>query len=201
MRLPLPSIGAAALLLCGCAGTGGVPSGSGAAPVGAPKLAVDPWVVSESPPLAGGSQAQEPVRLPDRIALPATYRLMLVDGHMTLVRETDTQALAPSPASLRIVTGEVARGELAYQPALLPQELAAEVAANRESSARMDDALDAVMKRSRELSEQALGLEEQSRKLAALLEAAQARVRELEAGKRDGAKAPTAQADQKGSDN
>ncbi|HMD60468.1 MAG TPA: hypothetical protein VKG78_03505 [Opitutaceae bacterium] len=83
--------------------------------------------------------------------------------------------------------GEIARGELAYQPALLPQELAEEVASNRESSARMDNALGAVMQRSRELSEQALELEAQGKKLAELLAAAQARVRELEAA---GAAAP-----------
>ncbi len=70
--------------------------------------------------------------------------------------------------------GEIARGELAYQPALLPQELAAEVAANRESSARMDNALSAVMQRSRELSAQALELQAQSSKLARLVAAEEA---------------------------
>jgi hypothetical protein len=82
---------------------------------------------------------------------------------------------------MRVVAGEISRGELAYQPGLLPQELAAEVAANRESSARMDNALDSVMRRSRELSEQALELQAQSRKLAEMLSAEQARVQELEA--------------------
>jgi uncharacterized coiled-coil protein SlyX len=106
---------------------------------------------------------------------------MLLDGHLTLVRETDSQALEPAPASMRIVTGEVARGELAYQPALLPQELAAEVAANRESAARMDNALASVMQRSRELAERALALEAQSKKLAETLRAAEARIGELEA--------------------
>jgi hypothetical protein len=80
--------------------------------------------------------------------------------------------------------GEIGRGELAYQPGLLPQELAAEVAANRESSARMDNALDAVMRRSRELSAQALELQAQSRKLAEMVGAEEARVRELEAAAR-----------------
>jgi hypothetical protein len=163
--------------------------------------AVDPWVVGEAPPLSGIGQTQEPVRLPARITLPASYRLMLVDGHLALVRETDPQALDSSPSSMRIVTGEIARGELAYQPALLPQELAAEVAANRESSARMDNALETVMRRSRELSEQALALEEQSRKLADMLAAARARVRELEAERKDGPKAAAGQTDPKGQDN
>jgi hypothetical protein len=134
------------------------------------------------------------VRLPDRITLPAAYRLMLLDGHMALVRETDDQAIGSAPASMRIVTGEIARGELAYQPGLLPQELAAEVAANRESSARMDNALEAVVRRSRELSEQALELQAQSRKLAEMLAAAQARVQALEAAGRAAAPGPPAAA-------
>jgi len=149
-------------------------------------------------PEYGSGADRSPIRMPDRITLPATYRLVLVDGHLALVRETDAQALQPGPASMRIVMGEIARGELAYQPALLPQELAAEVAANRESAARMDNALDSVMKRSRELSEQALQLEAQGRRLAELLAAAQARVRELEpAGAPGPAKAPAAQPEPK----
>jgi hypothetical protein len=130
------------------------------------------------------------VRMPERVTLPAAYRLMLLDGHLALVRETDAQTLEPAPASMRIVTGEIARGELAYQPALLPQELAAEVASNRESAARMDNALDTVMRRSRELSDQALELEAQAGRLAQLLAAAQARVRALEAPGAAGAAKP-----------
>lgn len=162
-------------------------AGPAAAHVGVPVLSVDPAVVG-----AATAAAPEPVRLPERITLPASYRLMLLDGHLALVRESDPQALEPAPTSMRIVTGELARGELAYQPALLPQELASEVAANRESSARMDNALASVMQRSRELSEQALLIEAQSRKLAELLSAAQSRIRELEAA---GAAKPAARPD------
>jgi hypothetical protein len=124
------------------------------------------------------------LRLPERIVLPASYRLVLLDGHLTLVREADSVALEAAPASMRILTGEIARGELAYQPGLLPQELAAEVAANHEGAARMNDALEGVMRRSRELSAQALALQDQSRRLAELLSAEEARVRELEAAGR-----------------
>jgi len=164
-----------ALLAWGCSVS---PQSAGPAPArpGVPPLAVDPAVIAPLPPPAAPS-----VRLPERITLPAAYRLLMLDGHLTLVRETDTQALEPAPASMRIVTGEIARGELGYQPALLPQELAAEVAANRESAARMDNALASVMERSRELSEQALAVEAQSRKLTELLQAAQARIRDFEA--------------------
>jgi hypothetical protein len=119
--------------------------------------------------------------LPDRIAIPAAYRLVLLEGHLALVRVADEQSLVPAPASLRVVTGEISRGELAYQPGLLPQELAAEVAANREAAARMDNALEEVMRRSRQLSDQALELKAESTRLAGLLQEAQARIAELEA--------------------
>jgi hypothetical protein len=105
---------------------------------------------------------------------------MLLDGHLALVRVSDEEALAPAPASLRIIMGELSRGELAYQPGLLPQELAAEVAANRESSARMDNALETVMRRSRELSDEALELKSESARMTELLQAARARIAELE---------------------
>jgi hypothetical protein len=172
---PLRAPWAACILLLGaCAGQNRPQTGPGATSVGAPYPPVDPFVL-EGAAAAVGAPAREAIRMPDRITLPASYRLVLLDGHLALVRETDAQATEPSPASMRIVMGEIARGELAYQPALLPQELAAEVASNRESSARMDNALDTVMRRSRELSQQALELEAQSRKLAELLAAAQAR--------------------------
>lgn len=165
----------------GCASHGGPQAWPGAAKVGAPSTEVDAALLATaSQPGARGAGAG-PIRLPDRIALPATYRLLLLDGHLELVRETDPQPLLQAPATMRVVAGEIARGELAYQPGLLPQELAAEVAANRESSARMHNTLEDVMRRSRELSVQAMELQAQSRKLAELLSAAQARIRELEA--------------------
>jgi len=131
------------------------------------------------PPAAAGSTpgraaAPRALEAPDRIEFPATYRLVMVEGHLLLVRETDAQALAPPPTSLRAVAGEVARGELAFQPGLLPQELAAQVAANRESAARLDNALAEVMERSRLLSAQALDLKAQSQRLADQLAAARA---------------------------
>jgi hypothetical protein len=165
------------LLLCGCASTDRLQESRGATHLGAPNPPVGPRALG----LASGPAEPAAIRLPEHITLPSSYRLVLLDGHLTLVREADPQALMQAPSSMRIVTGEIARGELAYQPALLPQELASEVAANRESAARMDNALDAVLRRSRELSERALELEAQSRQLAARLSAEEARVRDLEA--------------------
>jgi hypothetical protein len=163
---------AVSALLGACAAPSSAPQDAvGATGIGAPASAVDAPILAGNAALMRGRT--EAIHLPDRITLPATYRLILLDGHLTLSRETDAQALSSGPTSMRIVMGELARGELAYQPALLPQELAAEVAAGRESAARMDEALNAVMRRSRELSDQVRELEAQSRRLAELLAGAQ----------------------------
>jgi hypothetical protein len=165
-------------ILCGCASPNRLQEGPGAARVGAPRTAVDEAAFSRAAP----EPAPGAIRMPERLALPASYRLMLLDGHLALVRESDGEALAQAPTSMRVVSGEIARGELAYQPALLPQELAAEVAANRESSARMDNALDAVMRRSRELSDEALALQAESRRLEEMVSAAEAKGRGAPSG-------------------
>lgn len=184
MRYPGLTVFSILLLASGCSGPARVASplargtAAGATPVGPPPL------------IAAAGAEDAAIGLPDRITLPAAYRLMLVDGHMTLVRETDPKALEGAPASLRIVAGEAERGELAYQPGLLPQELASEVAANRESSARMDNALADVMKRSRELTLQAQELQAQSRKLSEMLASALDRVAQLEADGRPAAPGP-----------
>jgi hypothetical protein len=196
MKIVIPTLAAALAVVCGCAAPSRPQTSAGASHVGAPDPSVDSSLVGRS--LTRGNPGADAIRIPDRLMLPASYRLVLLDGHLALVRETDPQALEPAPASMRILTGEIARGELAYQPGLLPQELAAEVAANRESSARMDNALEAVMRRSRELSAQALEVQAQSRKLAELLAAEEAKVRDLEAAARGAqAKAP-ARADDSG---
>ncbi|MGA2018446.1 MAG: hypothetical protein ABSH26_15980 [Opitutaceae bacterium] len=180
MRTILAALPAGLALLGACTAQNHPQAAPGATHVGAPSPPFDQAVLDGSATAYGNGAERAAILMPDRITLPATYRLILVDGHLALVRETDAQALQPGPTSMRIVMGEIARGELAYQPALLPQELAAEVASDRESAARMDNALESVMRRSRELSEQARQLEEQGRRLAELLAAAQARAREPE---------------------
>jgi hypothetical protein len=180
MKAPATWVAACLALLGGCAQPQRLQEARGAAQVGAPNMTVDPGVM-------GGSSDKEDrpsIRLPERIALPASYRLVLLDGHLVLVRETDPQALEPAPTSMRVVVGEVARNGFTTPGSLLPQELAAAVLSSRETSSRMESALEAVMRRSRELSEQALELQAQSRKLGELLVTEQARVRQLEAAGR-----------------
>jgi hypothetical protein len=160
------------IFLCSCASPHRPQAAAGAQALGVPREQVDKSLAFE---VKDENADPAAIQLPDRIVIPAAYRLMLVDGRLTLVRETDSQKIDPGPSSLKIVNGETTGGDLSYQPALLPQELAAEVASNRESSARMDNALDSVMQRSRELSDQATELEAQARKLGDLLAAAQAK--------------------------
>jgi hypothetical protein len=166
---------AAGLLLGACASPHRPQAAPGAQAIGVPERVVDTSVVAAALGEGGTAPEAEAIQLPERITLPASYRLMLVDGHLALVRETDPKVLDAGPGSLSVVAGEIARGDLAYQPGLLQQELAAQVASNRESSARMDNALESVMQRSRELSDQASELKAQAEKLGALLAAAQSR--------------------------
>jgi hypothetical protein len=174
---------AAALLLGACASPKRPQSAPGAQALGVPDRVVDPSVAAVALAGDGGSPESGAIQLPDRITLPAAYRLMLVDGHLALVRDTDAQSLERTPTSLRVISGEISSGDLACQPGLLPQELAAEVASNRESAARMDNALESVMQRSRELSDQAAELKAQAEKLGALLAASQASGAAAEAAK------------------
>lgn len=170
MKSPSAPLIAGILLLCSCSSPSRPQAAPGAQALGVPSHAVDKSVAQTS---KDENPVSAVISLPDRIVIPAAYRLLLVDGHLTLVRETDPQTIDPGPSSLRVVTGDATGGDLSYQPALLPQELAAEVASNRESSARMDNALDSVMQRSKELSDQASELEAQAKRLGELLAAAQ----------------------------
>jgi hypothetical protein len=188
--LPIPI--AAVALLGACASPNRPQRAPGAQSLGVPPSSIDPSVVLEARGEEGAAPGPGAIQLPDRLTLPSAYRLMLVDGHLALVRETDAQSLEPAPTSLRVVSGEISRGELAYQPGLLPQELAAEVASNRESAARMDNALESVMQRSRELSDQAAELRAQAEKLGALLAAAQTSATAAEAAKTPVPSAPAA---------
>jgi hypothetical protein len=165
------------LLLCGCALPYRPQIERGATHVGVPRPEIDIAVLDKTKGLEESGAETGTIRLPDRLVLPAAYRLTLVDGRLTLDRETDFRSLDPGAASMRIVSGAVTGDDPAYQPGLLPQELAAEVAADRQSAARMDHALEAVMRRSHELAEQAVELEAQSKRMAELLIAAQERAR------------------------
>jgi hypothetical protein len=166
------------LLLCGCAAPDRPQIEHGATHVGVPRPQIDAAIVDEAQ-APEASAAAAAIRPPDRMTLPATYRLMLVDGCMTLERETDGPSSEPEATPVGEVSG--AAGVRAYLPSPLPEEIAAEIAADHEAVLRMDRALEAVMLRSHELARQAVSLEAQSKKMAELLVRAQSRVRDPEA--------------------
>jgi hypothetical protein len=172
MKASISSLSGCLLLLCSCASPNRPQASPGAQGVGVPSRAVDSPLATAN---SGGKADDPAINLPDKIVIPADYKLMLLDGRLTLVRETDPRTIDPGPSSLRVITDVTDGGDLSYQPALLPQELAAEVASYKESSARMDNALDSVMQRSRELSDQAAELEVQAKRLGELMAASQAK--------------------------
>lgn len=145
--------------------------------MGVPRPQIDAAVLDETQARDRGTAAAGTIRLPDRLVLPASYQLVLVEGRLTLVRETDPQSLDAGAPSIRILSGAVACNDPAYRGDPLSLEWAAEIAADHESVLRMDHALEAVMQRSHELVRQAAELESQSKKMAELLVAAQARGR------------------------
>ena len=132
-----------------------------------------------------------PVAPPEMIVLPAAYRLVVLDGQTVLVRETDEAAMRPAPASMRIVTGEIARGELSYQPALLPQEIAQELVKVRRAHAQHDEAAAEMNRRADELVEQARLMQEQNRILVERLAQIAAYAQVLEGEKSKPAATPT----------
>jgi len=153
MRTRILLLAAATALAGGCANPRQPQAAPGASRVGAPDPRVDATLAGRGSPAEAAPRTAPPSASPTASRLPASYRLMLLDGHLELVRETDPQEILRAPATLRLVAGELARGELAYQPGPPAAGAPAEVAANRESSARMDNALEEVMRRSRELSD------------------------------------------------
>lgn len=166
---------AAVLPLAGCA-LQGPALGPAVEPPGRPRPRVDPAVI-EPMPSPEKPPAQAPV-LPDVLYLPSTYRVVFLDGHAALVREAGPVGAPAQTPPPRFTATDPAPLDPSLQPALLSQELQREIAANRESSARMDNALGAVMSRSRELAEQALRLEAEERRFAQRLAESEAKARE-----------------------
>lgn len=167
------------LILCACVAPGRPQAGAGAAAVGLPKRTVSTATIEANAAAQAPDARREP-SMPEIMPLPAQYRLLVVDGHLALVRE-DASEPAPAMASVRIGYGAQALPDPTYHPEPLPQEVAAELQACRQSSSRMEGALQTVMQRSRELAERALEIEAQGKRLAELLAASEARVRQLEA--------------------
>jgi len=151
MRIP---IALSTLALGACAHPGIPQSAAGASPLGLPPRQISEAALGEAQRESAVRPDRETIGVPEVIGIPVDYRLIVLDGHLALVRDTGRKEADPS-----------------LQPALLPQELAAEVASARESSARMEGALRAVMQRSQELSDRAAELEAQAKRLSAQAQA------------------------------
>jgi hypothetical protein len=147
MRIPLAL---STFALGACTHPGSPQSAAGASPLGLPPRQVSAAAVEEARRESAVRPDRESIGIPEVLGVPDDYRLIVLDGHWVLVRDAGRQEADPS-----------------LQPALLPQELAAEVASARESSARMESALRAVMQRSQELSDRAAELEAQAKRLSA----------------------------------
>lgn len=140
---------------------------SGAKPQGAPRSPVTPEVIermdaadaSSARPLAYASPS-----LPNQIIVPAQYRLMYQDGRPVFVRETDARRISAHPAVL-LTSAEPGSGEVNLQPALLPQELAREIVANRAQTQALMEVVPKVEQSVEVLGQQAELLSRQNRQI------------------------------------
>lgn len=156
-----------ALLISGCATTE-QNARKGAQSPGQPKSPVSPRVVALVDP-PDDTRPRQIAANADRIVVPACYRMVIIDGQQTLVRESDEQAIQGNRGSLRVVKGEVARGEISYQPGLIEQELAEEVVRTRQAQAQTDEAAVELTKQSEELMKQSKLMQTQNKILATQL--------------------------------
>lgn len=106
---------------------------------------------------APAAPAPAPVSLPDRIELPSRYRLLYLNGSLTLVQEAGPRGARPGDR----VDFEPPSGGEGLSPAF-----ALQWQQTRESVERMERALSDVMERSRQLSDQAAALEALAKRLA-----------------------------------
>lgn len=94
----------------------------------APKTPVDVLVINKIDP--PGASSQQPSQVSSVMAMPATYRQVVVDGQTVLVRETDPRKVLTTPG-VQVIAGDIANNEIAVQPGLMSQEMAAEIVRTR----------------------------------------------------------------------
>lgn len=174
-------LSSAALLFSGCANKGaGLGSSQAATAAGAPRPLVNPSVVDRvDPPDRTHVENRGTVSLPSIIELPAAYRWSLVDGRPVLVRETDSRKITAG-GTMQIVAGDVARGEIAIQPALLPQEIAAELTRNRALQTQMIAAFSEVNQQVASLIAETRTMQQRNAELMQQLARATERTQQLE---------------------
>ncbi len=140
---------------------------SGGKPQGVPRSPVTAEVI-ERMDAADASSARPStsyaVALPNQIVVPAQYRLIYQEGRPVFVRETDARRISTHPA-VSLVAAEPGSGEVNLQPALLPQELAREIVANRAQTQAVMEVVPKIEQSVELLGQQAELLSRQNRQI------------------------------------
>lgn len=165
--------------LAGCSANSRAGAG---VPTAAPQLGTSPGVaeaadqrISHRPSSLSGL-----VQLPDVIEIPATYRFQVLDGKLCLVKETDARKIAAG-GGVRLIGGDVTRNEFAVQPAILPQEVAAELTRNRAAQAEMIQSFSEAKRRMDQLLVEARTMQQRNEQLVQRLAQVTDYAKQLEA--------------------
>ncbi|AHF94960.1 hypothetical protein OPIT5_00050 (plasmid) [Opitutaceae bacterium TAV5] len=169
--------------LGGCASSGPAKR-KGAAVQGAPVPDVSTEVVDLVDPPGRMDNGPRYVMgaFPGELTVPATYRAQVIDGKYVLVRETDPRRILSSP-SITVIAGDISGGDLAIQPALMPQEIAEEVTRNRVQTAELLRLLPEFRSQMDAMGKQAEELYRHNQVLAARLSEVAAAAHQLVTGK------------------
>jgi hypothetical protein len=114
-------------LAAGCASNPGlINSKKGASLETAPRSPINVLVIDKIDPPG----MQPATTSPAMLTMPATYRQVTVDGRTMLVRETDPRKVLTTPG-VQVIAGDIANGDIAVQPGIMSQEIAAEIVRTR----------------------------------------------------------------------
>lgn len=151
-------------------------------PTAAPQLGTSPGVAEAADQRITPRQSSLSglVQLPDVIEIPATYRFQVINGKLCLVRETDARKIAAG-GGVRLVAGDVSRNEFAVQPAILPQEVAAELTRNRAAHVEMIQSFSEAKRRMDQLLTEARTMQERNEQLVQRLAQVTDYAKQLEA--------------------
>ena len=147
----------------GCSTHGDAGRQLSATTAGTPRLGASIAAINRVDPPERAT-ARVTTTLPNIIEIPSAYRWVIVDGNPALLRETDPRKITAGGA-MQIVAGDVSRGEVAIQPALLPQEIAAELTRNRALQAQMITSFDDANRKVAELIAETRTMQERNAQL------------------------------------
>lgn len=164
---------AAVTLLSACASNTRAPAASHL-----PVSPVSPALVNDA---ASGDRKEAPApTFQGDITVPGVYRAYVVNGRMVFVRETDPRKIAAAPSSMRIMMGNPEAGEITYQPLLLEQEHAIELAKTREQNARNQQLYLAMLSKVSDLEKATATMRDNTVQLAKQVQSQAAYISDLE---------------------